>query len=43
LKRNDDTFVTKDAFMPVARIAYGLAGSILTSVLGAILWLLLKT
>ncbi len=43
LERNDENFVTKDAFMPVARIAYGLAGSILTSVIGAILWLLLKT
>ena len=37
-----DGFVTKDAFAPVARIAYGLAGSVLTAVMGAAMWVILK-
>jgi hypothetical protein len=34
--------VSKEAFKPVASIAYGLAGSVLTGVVGALLWLVLR-
>ncbi len=36
-----DTFVTIDRLKPVERIAYGMAGSVLTAVLMAGLWLVL--
>lgn len=42
LRRMDDTFVTKDAFKPVQRLAYGMAGSILTGFGGIVLWLLFQ-
>jgi len=37
-----DTMVTKDSFKPVQLIAYGLAGGVLLTVLGAILATSLK-
>lgn len=36
------TYVTKDAFLPVQWIAYGLMGIVGTTVLGAILMLTMK-
>lgn len=42
IDRRLDSMVSKDAFMPVARIAYGLAGAVLTGVMVAILALVLK-
>jgi hypothetical protein len=42
LERFDGGLVTKEAFKPVAAIAYGLSGTVLSMVLGALLWLLVK-
>ena len=42
LARLDGGLVSKEAFKPVAAIAYGLTGTVLSMVLGALLWLLVK-
>lgn len=41
-KERDNRFVTRDAFDPVRAIVYGLVGLICTSVLGSILYLVLR-
>lgn len=40
--RHLDFFVHREAFAPVAKITYGLAGTILVSVLLAMVWLVIK-
>ena len=38
----DDKYVTKDEFIPVRNVVYGLVGIILLSVIGAILTIVLR-
>ena len=42
LKMTSEDFVSKNEFMPVQRIAYGLVGLALISILGALFKLILK-
>ena len=42
LERMDETLVTNDAFKPVQRLVYGIAGFILSSFGGMIIWLLFQ-
>lgn len=42
VKKIDDTYVTKDEFSPVRAIVYGLVTLVLTTVLGAIVYMVIK-
>ena len=42
LDRMDNDLVSKEAFKPVARVVYGLSGTILAAVVGALMWVILK-
>lgn len=42
VKKIDDTYVTKNEFAPIKSVVYGLVTLILTSVVGAIIYMVIK-
>lgn len=42
MEKNNENFVSQDAFMPIKYIVYGLVGMIMTGVIGALLTLVLR-
>ena len=43
LEKNNENYITKEQFLPIQRIVYGLVGLVLTSVCGALIALVVRS